>query len=200
MSTRGRLPSPDCTRIAILGLLCRHGPQHGYELRKRIVDQHINDISNVQLGSIYAALKKLSTEGLAEQRGRSREGKRPTRTTFAITDLGKKELHSLIANAFTDPQQPERPIDLAVHFSGLLDLEEVIVLLEERLHALDGFGSAIDRAQRSTAHEDPAVLEIVRDLSDHFRRVNRAELAWTNRVLENARSGAYRTGRVELSG
>src|SRR5690349_17018570 len=112
MSTRGRPPSPDCTRITILGLLCRHGPQHGYELRKRIVDQRINDISNVQLGSIYAALKKLAVEGLVEQRGHSREGNRPTRTTFAITELGKNELRTLIADAFTDPQQPERPVDL----------------------------------------------------------------------------------------
>src|SRR6185295_7498930 len=121
MSTRGRLPSPDCTRIAILGLLCRHGAQHSYELRKRIVDQHLNDISNVQLESIYAALKKLSAEGLVEPRGQSRSGNRPTRTTFAITKLGKKELHTLIEKAFTDAQQPERPVDLAVHFSGLLD-------------------------------------------------------------------------------
>src|SRR5438477_352481 len=100
MSTRSRLPSPDCTRIAILGLLCRHGPQHGYELRKLIVDQHIHEISDVQLGSIYAALKRLSQDGLVEELGHSRSGNRPTRTTFRITDLGKKELRSLIGDAF----------------------------------------------------------------------------------------------------
>jgi len=199
MSTRGRLPSADCTRIAILGLLCRHGPQHGYELRKLIVDQRINDISDVQLGSIYAALKKLKTEGLIEELGRSRSGNRPPKTAFRITDLGKKELSTLIADAFTDAQQPERPVDLALHFSGLLRIGEVVELLEQRVRALEAFGKLIERATKATVHDDPAVRELIRDIPDHFRRINRAELAWTKRILENARAGAYRTGWAELA-
>ena len=199
MSKRGRAPSPDCTRIAILGLLCRHGAQHGYELRKRIVEQNINDIADVQLGSIYAALKKLADEGLVEKVGEARSGNRPTRSMFRITELGKKVLRSLIADAFTDPAQPERPVDLALHFSGLLGIDEVVDLLEQRVAALDRFATVIDRAAEETTHDDPAVLELVRDIPDHFRRVNRAELAWTKRVLAKARSGAYRTGPAELA-
>jgi DNA-binding PadR family transcriptional regulator len=198
MSTRGRLPSPDCTRIAILGLLCRHGPQYGYELRKRIEDQNLNDIADVQLGSIYAALKRLADEGLVEQHGVSQAGNRPKRTTFQITPLGKKELRSLIAHAFTDPQQPERPVDLAVHFSGLLSIEEVVELLEARLEALEKYGRLIARTAKSTQHDDPAVREIIRDIPAHFAQVNRAEIAWTKRVLEAAGRGAYRTGSPEL--
>ncbi len=198
MSIRGRLPSPDCTRIAILGLLCRHGRQHGYELRKRIVDQNINDICDVQLGSIYAALKRLAQEGLVEKCGETRSGNRPTRSMFEITELGKKELRTLMADAFLDPQQPERPVDLAVHFSGLLTVDDVRDLLEQRLQALERFSSLIERGT-TVAHDDPAVRELIRDIPDHFRRINRAEIAWTKRILENARSGAYRTGRVELT-
>jgi DNA-binding PadR family transcriptional regulator len=199
MSTRGRLPSPDCTRIAILGLLCRHGPQHGYELRKLIVGQNINDISDVQLGSIYAALKRLTEDGLLEQRGTSRSGNRPTRTMYQITEQGKKELRSLIADAFTDPQQPERPVDLALHFSGLLAMDDVVELLEARVRVLEKFAKVIERAATTTQHDDPAVRELIRDIPDHFRRINRAELAWTKHVLANARNGAYRTGRAVLA-
>jgi len=198
MSARGRLPSPDCTRIAILGLLCRHGVQHGYELRKRIVDQHINDICDVQLGSIYAAIKRLAEDGFVEKQGETRSGNRPTRSMFRITDVGKKELRSLITHAFLDPQQPERPVDLALHFSGLLTVEDVADLLEQRLRALEGFAALIERGTK-VRHDDPAVRELIRDIPDHFRRINRAEVAWTKRVLENARSGAYRTGSVELA-
>lgn len=199
MSTRGRLPSPDCTRIAILGLLCRHGPQYGYELRKRIEEQNLNDIADVQLGSIYAALKRLADEGLVEPHGVSRSGNRPTRTTFQITVLGKKELRSLIAHAFTDAQQPERPVDLAVHFSGLLSLEDVVALLEARLEALEKYARVIARTTKATRHDDPAVREIIRDIPAHFVQINRAEVAWTKRVLAAARRGAYRTGSAELA-
>ena len=199
MSDRGRPASADCTRIAILGLLCRHGDQHGYELRKRIVEQNINDIADVQLGSIYAAFKKLAEEGLVEKVGETRSGNRPTRSLFRITSLGKKELRSMIAQAFVDPVQPERPVDLALHFSGLLAIDDVVELLEQRLKALQAFAAVIDRAATSTPHEDPAVLELMRDIPEHFRRVNRAEIAWTKLVLANARSGAYRTGSAELA-
>jgi DNA-binding PadR family transcriptional regulator len=198
MGNRARLPSPDCTRIAILGLLCRHGPQHGYELRKLVVEQHIDEISDIQLGSIYAALKRFAQEGLVEQQGRSRSGNRPTRTMFRITDLGKKELRTLVADAFTDPQQAERPVDLALHFSGLLEVDDVVELLEERLMMLEKFAKLIERATKSTRHDDPAVRDLIRDIPDHFRRINRAEIAWTKHVLDNARNGAYRTGPVHL--
>lgn len=199
MGTRGRTSSPDCTRIAILGLLCRHGAQHGYELRKRIVDQHLDDIADVQLGSIYAAFKKLAHEGLLEKVGEARSGNRPTRSMFRITAVGRKELRSMLADAFRDPSQPERPVDLAVHFSGLLGLDEVIGLLEERVAALHGLSRVIDRTAESTKHDDPAVRDLIRDISDHFRTVNRAELAWAKRVLARAREGAYRIGDVELA-
>ena len=199
VSIRGRLPSPDCTRIVILGLLCRHGPQYGYELRKRITDQNLNDIADVQLGSIYAALKRLSDEGLLEQHSVSRPGNRPTRTTFRITEVGKKELRALMTHAFTDPQQPERPIDLAVHFSGLLSVDEVVQLLEARLDALERYAGVIARTAKSTQHDDPAVRELIRDIPAHFAQINRAEIAWTKRVLAAARSGSYRTGPAELA-
>ncbi len=198
MSTRGRLPSPDCTRIAILGLLCRHGAQHGYELRKRIVDQNINDIADIQLGSIYAALKRLAQDGLIETTGQTRDGNRPTRTMFKITEVGKKELRQLITDAFLDPQQPERPVDLAVHFSGLLTIDDVTILLEQRIHVLERYASVIERGSK-VKHDDPAVRELIRDIPDHFRRINRAEIAWTKHVLANARAGAYRTGSAELA-
>jgi DNA-binding PadR family transcriptional regulator len=198
VSSRGRSPSPDCTRIAILGLLCRHGAQHGYEVRKRIVEQNINDIADVQLGSIYAAFKKLAEEGLVEKVGEARSGNRPPRSLFQITELGKKELRSLIADAFTNPAQPERPVDLAVHFSGLLGADDVVDLIERRVAALEALGAAIDQAARAH-HDDPAVRELIRDIPDHFRRINRAELAWTRNVLRNARSGAYRVGSAELA-
>ena len=74
----------------------------------------------------------------------------------------------------------------------------MIDLLEERVRVLEKFAKAIDRAVRSTHHDDPAVRELIRDIPDHFRRINRAELAWTKRVLANARNGAYRTGPIEL--
>lgn len=199
MGKRARLPSPDCTRIAILGLLCRHGEKHGYELRRLIEAQHINDISNVQFGSIYAALKRLGADGFVEEVGRSQEGGRPARTTYRVTKLGKKELRRLLADAFLNAEQPERPVDLAVHFSGLLPVEDVAELLERRIEALDAYHAGIERLVAATEHPDPPVHELIDAMADHFGSVNRVERQWSERVLARVRSGGYRTGSVELA-
>jgi hypothetical protein len=34
---------------------------------------------------------------------------------------------------------------------------------------------------------------LVEDISDHFRRVNAAEIAWTKTVLTRVRAGGYQT-------
>ena len=43
------------------------------------------------------------------------------------------------------------------------------------------------------------VNRVIRDIPAHFTQINKAEIAWTKRVLEAARGGAYRTGSAELA-
>lgn len=179
--------------MVVLGLLARHGPQHGYQLRKLIEAQNIDHFSNVQLGSIYATLKRLSRDGLVEARAtESSAGRGPARTIHSITDAGRSELNELIARSFVTVEQPERPVDLALHLSSLLSLETVIELLERRLHALTESQQAVDRLVAVTEHTAAGVQELIRDIGDHFAVINRAEHDWTTRVLLCVRSGGYR--------
>src|SRR6202034_1647965 len=50
--------------LALLGLL-EEGPQHGYELRKRLRSQ-FGLLANVSFGSIYPALARLEAHGAVE--------------------------------------------------------------------------------------------------------------------------------------
>ena len=42
-----RSPAPDSTRLVLLGLLARYGPQHGYDLRGLIEQQHLDRIADI---------------------------------------------------------------------------------------------------------------------------------------------------------
>jgi len=188
-----RSPAPESIRLVLLGLLTRYGPKHGYELRTLIEQQHLDYISDIQFGSIYAGLKRLTRDGLVEEVGRSRMGNRPDRVAFDVTELGRKELHRLLREAFVDPTQRERPLDLAVHFSGLLPLEEVAGLIRDRLAALESFEKLIKQAEGSTQHEHPGVRALIADISGHFLEVNRAERRWAQRVARRIDAGGYPT-------
>ena len=200
MSSRARLSSPDSTRLVILGLLCRHGPLHGYQLRWYIEGQNIDRFANIQFGSIYGSLKRMADEAYVESAGREQPGSRPPRTSYAITELGKKELRRLMTAALIDAGQAERPIDVALHFSALLSPGEVAELLRHRLEALDRYDAMLVTLARHKAQgHSPGVIEIIEDMSDHFRRVNRAEKQWTTRVLARVEAGAYRIGPATLA-
>jgi DNA-binding PadR family transcriptional regulator len=185
--------APDNARIAILGLLARYGPKHGYDIRRLIEEQHIDFFANVALGSIYAAIKKLAADGLVRERPgrRAGNGHGPPRTIYAITASGSRELHSLLRRALTEAAQRERPIDLAVHFSGLLDLAELRSLLEQRLERLDRAQAVIDTLETDTVHPWPAVRAIIADLSNHYRLVNTAEKEWTRSLLRRLETETY---------
>ena len=52
--------------------------------------------ANVQPGSIYHALRKLTEEELLREVATEQVGARPARTTYEITDRGKAEFQSLL--------------------------------------------------------------------------------------------------------
>jgi DNA-binding PadR family transcriptional regulator len=178
--------------MAVLGLLARHGPQHGYQLRKLIERQNIDRFSNVQLGSIYASLKRLTCDGLVAVRSTELGGRGPARAVHAITKDGRRELERLIARSFVSVEQPERPVDLALHLSSLLAQEAVISLLEERRDALKKHQRGVERLVASTEHPQEAVRDLIRDIGEHFLAMDRADQEWTERVLRNVRRGRYR--------
>ena len=188
-----RFPARDSTRTVLLGLLARYGPKHGYELRALIEQQHIDLIADVHHGAIYSGLKRLARDGLIREVSRGRQGNRPERVAFDITEPGGKELRRLLTDALADPDQPERPIDLAVHFSGLLDCVEVADVLRSRVRALEDNARAVDQLETSTTHEHAGVRAIIEDLSAHYRAVNGVEQRWTASVLRRVEAGGYPT-------
>ncbi|WP_232072102.1 PadR family transcriptional regulator [Phytohabitans flavus] len=51
------------TRMMILGLVSWMQPVHGYDVRRELLSWNADKWANVQPGSIYHALRKLTEEG-----------------------------------------------------------------------------------------------------------------------------------------
>lgn len=177
------------TRVVLLGVL-RNGPMHGYLIKQTIHDWYMDFWADVKLGSIYAGLKRLVSEGFVEEVGTSRAGNRPVRTTYGITDAGRAELRRLLRSFWTPPVRVARPVDLALQFALVLTPDEIEPLLRERLQALENqiaiFGSTL-RPQ----FDAPALQARVDDLHDHELRLLVAEREWCDHVLSRLRAGAY---------
>ncbi|TKR23384.1 helix-turn-helix transcriptional regulator [Cellulomonas hominis] len=71
----------------------RHGPVHGYELKRRIRRPSIAPVNN---NALYPALRRLEGAGAVTRSVEQVEG-RPARNVFAITDSGRALLLDLVS-------------------------------------------------------------------------------------------------------
>ncbi|MEK8108092.1 PadR family transcriptional regulator [Micromonospora sp. M12] len=64
-------------------------PVHGYDVRRELLSWGADKWANVQPGSIYHALRKLTEEGLLRAVATEQVGARPARTTYEVTSVGR---------------------------------------------------------------------------------------------------------------
>jgi len=95
--------------MALLGLLERQ-PSHGYDL-KRDYDTYFSRGRPLPFGQVYATLSRLARDGKTVV-GEAEPGAGPDRKRYTITDTGKSEVDSWLAEPI--PAEPHLQTDLFV--------------------------------------------------------------------------------------
>ncbi len=72
--------------------------------------------ANIQPGSIYHALRKLTEEGLLREVATEQERGRPAKTSYEITEKGQGEFQSLLRDGWWNPQPAPDPFMAAFSF------------------------------------------------------------------------------------
>src|SRR5688500_6704785 len=86
--------------LSILSLLLDR-PMHPYEMRVHLKERGHDQVIKLKGGSLYSTIDRLAAAGLIRAVETSREGRRPERTVYALTETGETEhlrwLRELIA-------------------------------------------------------------------------------------------------------
>lgn len=180
--------SGDITRTVLLGALAA-GPAHGYEIKAKLARWDMEWWAEVRSGSIYAALKRLEADSYVERTATEREGNRPVRTVYAITDAGTAELRRLLADAWRGVIRYSRPIDVALSFSHHLPADEIVEHLRSRRSSLIQLREIFE--QEVTKPLGRRQRQMVPDLRAHERLLIDAETTFTQLLIERFTSGAY---------
>jgi DNA-binding PadR family transcriptional regulator len=93
--------------MALLGLLDRE-PSHGYDL-KRDYDTYFGRGRPLPFGQVYATLARLARDGKAVA-GEAEAGAGPDRKRYTITEIGKGEVETWLAEPI--PAEPHLQTDL----------------------------------------------------------------------------------------
>jgi DNA-binding PadR family transcriptional regulator len=121
--------------IAALALLVER-PMHPYEMYQLLIQRSEDRVVKVRPGSLYHSVDRLARAGLIRATGTEREGNRPERTTYEITEAGQLALGERISEMLGTPTNEYPEFPLAIGEAHNLPRATVIQLLRSRLNLL----------------------------------------------------------------
>lgn len=125
------------TRLLVLGVVRMFGRAHGYQVRRELLTWSAEKWANVQPGSIYHALKKMTSERLLEQVEVEPGDAGPDRVAYRLTGDGEREFQLLLAQALSDPDVGTPELSAAIGLMPALPRQRAIGLLRQRLVHLE---------------------------------------------------------------
>jgi DNA-binding PadR family transcriptional regulator len=125
---------------------------HGHQLRLLAEEEHVALWTDITVGGLYGAIKRLAAEELIEEIRVERAGGYPQRQVWAITDLGREALGGLRLRALREIVVRPDPFDLAMtrldpdHLDDLpATIAARIALLTAMLTEWEAHAAAIER-------------------------------------------------------
>ena len=174
--------------LVVLGLLAEE-PLHPYGMRTRISERAHDRLPGVRPASLYNTVQRLEDAGLVRSGEPSREGHRPERVRYTITQAGRQALDGWVAGSLADLSRGEE-FPAALSFMYALGPDRVTEILQARVAAL---AQAIDADETALARaEADGTLPVF--LSEHRYQLalRRAEHDWLDRFTQALRTGTMR--------
>ena len=161
-------------------------PSHPYELasllRARGKDQDVT----IKWGSLYTVVQNLEKHGFIEATESTRQGRRPERTVYAVTEAGRAELLDWLQELIAVPEREHTRFQAALSVLGILGPDAAIALLRQRSAALDAQIAAQRAALAEYGREIPRIFLIE---SEYELALRAAEAQWLRGFLTELTDG-----------
>ena len=171
--------------LHILALLSIR-PQHPYEVAAQLRAFGKDQDIKIQWGSLYTVVQNLEKHGFIEAAETVREGRRPERTVYRITEAGRQEMTDWMRDLLGTPAAEFPRLQAALSVLGVLPPDEVIALFEQRLGILALENDRLRQELRTTAHEVPRLFLVE---AEYRLAIREAEVAWLTGLLKELRDG-----------
>ncbi len=165
-------------------------PRHPYDIAQTMKQRGHDQSMRLNFGSLYSVVGSLEREGFIEATEVEREGKRPERTVYRVTDDGVAEARDWLADLIGRPTKEYTAFEAALALLGALEPDEVQRLLEQRLKLLHAM-VAQTIALRESVSEQFQVPRLFLIEVEYAEALQRAELAFVQEFLDDLRSGAF---------
>lgn len=173
--------------LAVLATVYQR-PMHRYEMASMMRFRNKDQDMNIKWGSLYTVVQNMEKHGLLEVVGKTRQGARPERTVYRITEAGRQELVDWTRELISTVQ-PEHPRFVAgLSVLTVLPPDEVIALLQARLQRLE---ESINAQQAMLAENSKEIPRMFLVEYEYRLAMLQAEAAWVTSLLGELTSGSY---------
>ncbi|WP_208639392.1 PadR family transcriptional regulator [Streptomyces bobili] len=134
--TRKRRKLGNPLALAVMTTLWQK-PMHPYEIAQTLRSQGKDASTKTNYGSLYTVVQNLEKHGFVEVTGVERQGNRPERTVYGLTDAGREEMAEWLSDLIAIPAKEYPIFESALSLMAALPPDEVARLLEMRLTSLE---------------------------------------------------------------
>ncbi|WP_419993558.1 helix-turn-helix transcriptional regulator [Streptomyces boninensis] len=172
--------------LAVLAFLSER-PMHPYEIGQLLRQRGNSETIKINYGSLYTVVQSLEKHGLVEVAGVQRQGNRPERTVYALTDAGNAELHEWLAELVGEPVKEYPVFGAALSLMGVLGPDEVVELLTTRAEHLEVRAAGGRGVAEGLAEKLPRLFIVEAEYQAHMMA---AEAAWVRGLAKEIASGS----------
>ena len=167
-------------RLILLGILSHNRrPIHGYDIKSKLKEWAVGEYAPLSYGSIYYNLERMENEGLVTSRV-VKNGKRPERKLYSITEKGESELMSLLRKNYFEIERPFYPFDIGVSMFKLMPKGEVMEALNKRIGVAK---EHIDMGLREKAQLEGRIPFFALAIINHYLYHFEAEKKWLEGLM-----------------
>lgn len=175
-------------RLLILGVLHR-GDFHPYEIKRRLQNAMVECYMDVDVGTLYYAIRQLEKEGLIEAVSREQVARGGMRTVYRITPKGKTEFQALLHRQFEEEGPVPQTLYGALLFLHLSDLAIVEDLIRRRIARLDDLIAKLGPIREKLA---PVIATGGEHLLRHIEKQRRLDREWLQGLLADVEARRVR--------
>ena len=162
-------------------------PMHPYEVAQTLRQRAKQESVRLNYGSLYAVVEALEKKGFVKATGTVREGKRPERTVYEITDDGAREMNEWMTELIGVPAKEYPAFMAGLSFLPSLPPDEALGALRSRGEALKvklaGMRGAMKAAQEAGL---PRIFELE---TEYEEQQLRAELKFVTALVDEMANG-----------
>ena len=172
-------------RLLILGVLHR-GDFHPYEIKRRLNAAMVECYINVDVGTLYYAIRQLEKDGLISSVAEERVARGGMRTVYTITPAGRAEFQRGLHAQFEEEGPVSKTLYGAMLFLHLADLAMVEELVRRRIERLDDLIAKLKPIRKELA---PALSTGGEYLLRHIEKQRLLDREWLKDLLADVVEG-----------